>query len=166
MRWNGDGSQLSLGAIYPNDGVIEWFGNPDWGLGLPAPELMAVLASYTELFGAAALLIGLAVRWVSIPLMATMVVAMVTVHWEHGWAAIASAESHPEAAERLAAAREILQNSADYDWLTSAGPFVILNNGVEFAVTYLVMLLALLMYGAGRLVSVDYWLRRRFMPLA
>ena len=69
-------------------------------------------------------------------------------------------------AERLAAAREILQNSADYDWLTSAGPFVILNNGVEFAVTYLVMLLALLMYGAGRLVSVDYWLRRRFMPLA
>jgi hypothetical protein len=36
----------------------------------------------------------------------------------------------------------------------------IVNNGVEFAVTYLVMLLALIKMGGGRYVSVDYWLVR------
>ena len=28
--------------------TIEWFGNPDWGLGLPFPTLLAYLAAYTE----------------------------------------------------------------------------------------------------------------------
>ena len=28
-----------------------WFGNPDWGLGLPFPTLMAFLATSTELLG-------------------------------------------------------------------------------------------------------------------
>ena len=36
-------------------------------------------------------------------------------------------------------------------------------NGVEFAVTYLIMLLALAFLGAGRYVSLDYWIRKRFM---
>jgi hypothetical protein len=35
---------------------------------------------------------------------------------------------------------------------------------VEFAVTYFIMLLALAFLGAGRYVSLDYWIRRRFMP--
>ena len=30
------------------ESTIEWFGNPDWGLGLPAPWLLAHLAAYTE----------------------------------------------------------------------------------------------------------------------
>ncbi|MEA3411221.1 MAG: DoxX family protein, partial [Pseudomonadota bacterium] len=50
-----------------------WFGNPDWGLGLPYPDFLAWSASLTELFGAILLLIGLGVRWISMPLMATMV---------------------------------------------------------------------------------------------
>src|SRR5210317_1392675 len=69
--------------------TIEWFGNPDWGLGLPFPEVLAYLAAYTEYFGAILLLVGLAVRWISIPLMVTMVVAAVTVHLPNGWLAIA-----------------------------------------------------------------------------
>jgi PAS domain S-box-containing protein len=32
-------------------GVVEWFGNPDWGLGLPAPMLMAGLATGAEVLG-------------------------------------------------------------------------------------------------------------------
>ena len=30
------------------ESTAAWFGNPDWGLGLPFPELMAWMASLTE----------------------------------------------------------------------------------------------------------------------
>tara|TARA_R110002049_G_scaffold81989_11_gene208674 strand:- start:5449 stop:6228 length:780 start_codon:yes stop_codon:yes gene_type:complete len=145
------------------ESTIEWFGNPDWGLGLPFPALLAYLAAYTEFVGAFLLLIGLATRWISIPLMATMLVAIFAVHWPNGWAAIADS-SAPEVAERLGAAREILREHGDYAWLTARGNFVILNNGVEFAVTYLVMLLSLFFTGGGRYTSVDYWLARIWPP--
>ena len=141
------------------DSTIAWFGNPDWGLGLPMPELMAWAAALTEAGGAVLLLIGLATRWISIPLMITMVVAAVTVHWQHGWAAIAETA---ESAERLAAATSLLQQHGNYGWLTGSGEFVILNNGIEFAATYFIMLLALFFIGAGKYLSVDYWIAQRY----
>lgn len=147
-----------LGGI---ENTIAWFGNPDWGLGLPFPALMAYLAAYTEVVGAVLLALGLATRWISIPLMVTMLVAVFAVHWPNGWAAIADSNVD-EVAARLDTAWEILQENGNYDWLTEKGGFVILNNGIEFAVTYLVMLLALLFSGGGRFVSVDYWLARWF----
>ena len=146
-----------------------WFGNPEWGLGLPMPQLMAGLATASEVGGAVLLLLGLGVRWISIPLMFTMLVAIFKVHWQNGWQAIADPNSpFPPAdidqiMERLEAARQILQQYGNYDWLTASGPFVISNNGIEWAVTYLVMLLALFFIGGGRFVSLDYWLRRRYM---
>ncbi len=144
-----------------------WFGNPEWGLGLPMPTLMAGLATATELAGAALLLLGLATRWIAVPLAAVMLVAAATVHWPFGWQAIADpsapfANARVQAsAEKLDAARALLQQHGHYDWLTSSGNFVILNNGIEFATTYFVMLLALLKLGGGRYVSVDYYLGRR-----
>jgi len=141
------------------ENTIEWFGNPDWGLGLPVPWLLAPLAAYTEAIGALLLLLGLATRWISIPLIITMIVAIFTVHWDHGWAAIADS-SLPEVAQRLGAAREILREHGNYSWLSEKGSFVILNNGVEFGVTYLVMLVALLFTGGGRYVSLDWYLGR------
>ena len=141
------------------DNTIEWFGNPDWGLGLPAPELLAYLAAYTEAIGALLLLLGLATRWISVPLMVTMLVAIFAVHWDHGWAAIADSGSQ-EVAVRLGAAKDILREHGNYSWLTEKGGIVILNNGIEFAVTYLVMLLSLLFTGGGRFTSVDYYLSR------
>jgi uncharacterized membrane protein YphA (DoxX/SURF4 family) len=151
------------------DSIIEWFGNPDWGLGLPYPEVMAWLAALSETGGAILLLIGLAVRWISVPLMITMVVAAVTVHWQNGWLAIAEAsglfatERTQGAVERLDRAKEILQAHGNYDWLTQNGSFVVLNNGIEFAATYFIMLLVLFFIGAGRFFSMDYWIRRAFM---
>ena len=151
------------------DSIIEWFGNPDWGLGLPYPEYMAWAATLTEVGGAILLLIGLAVRWISIPLMATMVVAAVTVHLQNGWLAIAEATgpfATPRtegAIERLEVGKQLLQEHGNYDWLTESGSFVILNNGIEFAATYFIMLLALFFIGAGRYFSMDYWIRRGFM---
>ena len=146
-------------------------GDPEWGLGLPLPTLMAWLAALTESVGALFLLFGFALRYISIPLMITMVVAAVTVHWQNGWLAIAEGagslfanDRTLGAIERLDRAKELLREYGHYDWLTENGGFVVLNNGIEFAATYFVMLLALFFIGAGRYVSIDYWLRRRFMP--
>lgn len=143
------------------ENTIEWFGNPDWGLGLPFPTLLAYMAAYTEAIGALLLLVGLATRWISIPLMVTMLVAIFAVHWDSGWAAIADSGSQDVAA-RLGAAREILQEHGNYSWLTEKGTFVVLNNGIEFAVTYLIMLFSLLFTGGGRYVSADYYLSKLF----
>jgi putative oxidoreductase len=146
------------------DSTIEWFGNADWGLGLPFPSLLAWLATLTEAGGAVLLVLGLGVRWISVPLMVTMVVAMITVHWQNGWLAIAegsqslfSSDRTVAAIERLDKAKEILQTHGNYDWLTEHGSIVMLNNGIEFAATYLIMLLVLFFYGAGKYVSVDHW---------
>ena len=143
------------------ESTIEWFGNPEWGLGLPFPGLLAYMAAYTEAIGALLLLVGLATRWISIPLMVTMLVAIFAVHWDNGWAAIADSGSQ-DVAVRLGAARELLQEHGNYSWLTEKGSFVILNNGIEFAVTYLIMCFSLLFLGGGRYVSADYYLSRVF----
>lgn len=156
-----------LGSI---DSTIDWFGNPEWGLGLPFPTLMAYMASLTETLGAVFLLVGFAVRYISIPLMITMVVAALTVHWQNGWLAIAEGsgslfanERTIGAIERLDRAKDILREYGNYQWLTENGGFAVLNNGIEFAATYFIMLLMLFFAGAGRYASVDYWLQRRFM---
>ena len=149
------------------ESTIAWFGNPDWGLGLPLPALLAWLATLTEAFGAVLLLIGLGVRWISLPLMITMLVAAFAVHWQNGWLAIAektgvfATERTVEATERLDRAKDILQEHGNYGWLTEHGNFVVLNNGIEFAATYFVMLLVLLYLGSGK-AGVDYWLNRKF----
>lgn len=146
------------------DATAAWFGNPDWGLGLPFPELLAWAAALTETGGALLLLFGLAVRWVSIPLIVTMLVAIFAVHLPYCWQAIADAsapfanERVMDSVEKIARARELLKEHGNYDWLTSSGNLVVLNNGIEFAATYLVMLVALFFSGAGRWLSLDFWL--------
>jgi putative oxidoreductase len=147
--------------------VVSWFGNAEWGLGLPVPWLMALLATSTEVIGAVMLLFGFGVRWVSIPLMITMLVAAFSVHWANGWQAVADAKSPwpPEGIEetqqRLEAARSILQEHGNYDWLTGSGSFVISNNGIEWAATYFIMLLALFFIGGGKYFSADYWIKMK-----
>jgi uncharacterized membrane protein YphA (DoxX/SURF4 family) len=151
------------------DNTVDWFGNSDWGLGLPFPWLMALLATAAELLGAILLVLGLFTRLISIPLIITMLVAIASVHWPNGWQAIADANAPFANAQVLAApeklerAREILQTHGNYEWLTASGKFVILNNGIEFATTYLIMLLALVGLGGGKYHSLDYWLHRSYI---
>lgn len=148
--------------------TAEWFGNSEWGLGLPVPWLMAFLVTFFELTGSVFLLVGFSVRLMSLPLLVIILVAALTVHWRNGWLAIAGAtgifatERTQGAIERLEQARTILQQYGNYDWLTEHGNFVVLNNGIEFAATYFVMLLSLFFIGSGRYVSLDYWLDRKF----
>jgi len=141
-------------------------------LGIPAPELMVYVAGLTELLGGIALVIGLAVRWFALPLMFTMAVAAVTAHWDNGWHALPETELQvpwewradliEQAGIRKQRARDILREHGNYDWLTEAGSFTVLKNGIEFAATYFIMLLALFFTGAGRWLSLDDWIARRW----
>ncbi len=62
-------------------GVAEWFGS----IGIPAPTINAYMAASTEAIGVVLLTLGLATRFISIPLMVVMVVAVATVHWSNGF---------------------------------------------------------------------------------
>lgn len=145
------------------ESTAEWFGNSDWGLGMPAPTVMAFLATATELVGAVLLLFGFAVRLISVPLMFTMLIAAFSVHIQNGWLAIATGsgifatERTIGAIERLDKAKEILKEHGNYSWLTEYGNIVVLNNGIEFAATYFIMLLVLFYIGAGK-ASVEHLL--------
>jgi putative oxidoreductase len=153
------------------------------------PDLSWFLASWTEFLGGICLLFGLATRLWAIPLAVTMLVAAGSVHWDNGWPAIApssppaicipDSEAHRssnvferyircynvnartiEASQRLARAKSILREHGNYGYLNGSGSIVKLNNGIEFAMIYFAMILALLMIGGGRYLSLDYYLRR------
>lgn len=139
-------------------------------LGLPFPDLMAFLAGTTEFFGGIAILVGIATRWVSIPLMVTMAVAAATAHWTNGWHALPETtltvpwewrmDLIEGAQERKEIARSILEEHGNINWLTETGSFTVLKNGIEFAATYFIMLLMLFFTGAGK-ASIDYLFTRR-----
>lgn len=171
-----------LASFTASPDIVSWFGNTEWGLGLPFPELLANLAMWTELFGGWLLILGLFTRLISIPLMFTMIVAATSVHLDNGWFAITptnpdtspakvltwlgseeakeSLLNSEETSIKLSRMREILEENGNTDWLYGNGNIVVLNNGIEFATTYFIMLLALFFIGAGRYVSLDYYIRR------
>ena len=148
--------------------VAGWF---DY-LGIPASGLMVYVAGLSEFVGGILLIPGLAVRWITVPLMFSMVVAAGTVHWKNGWHVLPETELQvpwewrkdliDAAVEKRARARSILREHGNYDWLTAAGPITILKNGIEWAATYFVMLLSLFFTGSGKL-GVDYAIRKRLL---
>lgn len=154
-------------------------------------EMSWFLASWTEFLGGIFLLLGLATRLWAIPLAVTMLVAAGSVHWDNGWPAIAPSnppqvcipdsnahlassvferyikcynvnERTIEASERLARAKSILREHGNYRYLNGSGSIVKLNNGIEFAMLYFAMIMALLIIGGGRYLSVDYYLALLF----
>lgn len=159
--------KAGYGKLMSLEDTAAYFGNADWGLGLPFPELMALLAGGTEFIGGWLLIFGFATRLIAIPLMFTMLVAAVTAHWQYGWHALPEStltvpwewrtDLIEGANERKQAAKSLLQEYGNYNWLTENGSITILKNGIEFAATYFVMLLVLLFTGGGRFVSVDYF---------
>ena len=153
---------------------------------LPA-DLSWFLASYTEFIGGILLLLGLGTRIVAVPLAVTMFVAAYGVHLDNGWAAIAPSkppavcipdsearansnalqryikcynvnERTIEASKRLERAKSILREHGNFRYLNGSGSIVKLNAGIEFAATYMAMLIALVIIGGGRFFSLDYYL--------
>ena len=54
-------------------------------LGVPLPDIFTWLVITTEAVGAALILIGLFVRWASLPLLVLMFFAGYLVHYQNGW---------------------------------------------------------------------------------
>jgi putative oxidoreductase len=57
-------------------------------LAIPLPTLAAVVVTLVEVVGGAALILGLATRWVAIPLAIDMLLATLLVHLPNGFSAI------------------------------------------------------------------------------
>jgi len=55
-------------------------------LGVPLPDILSWMVILTEAGGAAMLLVGLFVRWMSVPLLIVMFFAGYLVHYQNGWA--------------------------------------------------------------------------------
>jgi uncharacterized membrane protein YphA (DoxX/SURF4 family) len=154
-------------------------------------ELSWFLASWTEFVGGICLLLGLATRLWAMPLAVTMLVAAGSVHWDNGWPALAPSnpaqicvpdtkahaqsnilqryircynvnERAIEASKRLSRAKSILREHGNYNYLNGSGSIVKLNNGIEFAMMYFAMIMALLIIGGGRYFSLDYYLALQF----
>jgi putative oxidoreductase len=63
--------------------VADWFGS----IGIPLPTLNAYMAATTELSGVVLLTFGLVVRYISIPMIVVMIVAITMVHLPNGFSA-------------------------------------------------------------------------------
>lgn len=114
-------------------------------LGIPFPLLNAYMAAGTELIGAILLALGLLTRLISVPLLLVMVVAIATVHGANGFHVIleGSEWSNP-----------YINGEA------VKGTVVVLQNGYEMVMYYMVMLMVLTTKGAGKL-SLDYLLFKK-----
>ena len=150
------------------------------------PGFSWFLASWTEFVGGVFLLLGLGTRIWAIMLAVTMFVAAYSVHLPNGWATITpsmpadicmpATQAHADstaferyincynvnertidAAMRLEEIKTILKENGDWKRLSGAGSIVKLNNGIEFAAIYFMMLLSLAVIGGGRWLSLDYF---------
>lgn len=158
------------GKLSNLESTVWYFEN---NLGIPYADIMAPMAAGVEFFGGIMLLVGLATRWIAVPLMFTMIVAAATAHWENGWHALPETtltvpwewrmDLIEGAVERKEAVKSLLKEHGNYDWLTQTGYITILKNGIEFAATYFIMLLVLFFMGAGKYLSFDYYIHKRFM---
>lgn len=63
--------------------VAGWFGS----MGIPFPTLNAYMAASTELLGVVLLTLGLFTRFISLPLIVVMIVAITMVHLPNGFSA-------------------------------------------------------------------------------
>lgn len=119
-----------------------WFGEIQdrfpFPFDLVPPEVSWQMATWFELIGAIALLIGLGTRFFSLSLIVLTVVAIASVHWPAEWQSLG----------------QLLQG------------YVLTDNGFgnyKLPVIFIGMLLPLFWMGPGKL-SVDAWLRRRYCP--
>jgi len=139
-------------------GTISYF---DQVLGIPMPAFNAYLATLTEFAGALLLSLGLFTRYISIPLIITMLVAILTAHWGNGYVAF---ENIPENSFLFSEAGNILGTTSGvevfHDGAKVGNVDTVATGGMEIPVMYIFMLLILVAKGAGTL-SLDAFLFRK-----
>lgn len=74
----------ALKKINNFDYIVNWF---DSSLHLPFPWLMALLATVTEALIVIFMVLGFKTRFIAVPGMVTMLVAIFLVHWHGGFSA-------------------------------------------------------------------------------
>jgi putative oxidoreductase len=133
--------RLVVGYGFLAHGMVKWSRGPAnfakllHQIGVPLPASTAYLVTLLEVFGGVAILLGAFVTVVSIPLVASMLVAMFTVQLRFGFSAV---------------------NTVG---LTPAGP-IFGPPGYEINLLYIAALIGLALGGPGPW-SVDGWLARR-----
>ncbi|WP_300452532.1 DoxX family protein [Accumulibacter sp.] len=136
--------RILLGWDYFESGLEKFRGN-NWffdiqerfpfPFNIVPPEVSWQMATWFELLGGIALVIGLATRFVSISLIVLTVVAIAAVHWPETWSSFG----------------ELMLGYVFSD--NGAGNF-------KLPVLFIGMLLPLLLCGPGKL-SIDAWIRRQ-----
>ena len=133
--------RLIVGFGFMAHGMAKWsrgpakFGNLLRVVGVPFPVPTAWLVTCLEVFGGLAILVGLLVVVVSVPLIISMLVAMFTVQLRYGF------------------------SSVNTIGLTPTGP-VFGPPGYEINLLYIAALLALAL-SQPSLLSIDAWIARR-----
>src|SRR5689334_4298280 len=133
--------RLLVGYGFVAHGLAKWCAGPEeFGkllqvIGTPAPGATAWIVMLLEIFGGIAIVAGLFVEIVSIPLIVSMLVAMFTIHIHYGYSSVHTIG------------------------LTAAGP-VFGPPGYEINLLYVGALLTVAMIGSGPL-SMDRWLSAR-----
>lgn len=93
-RWAPIPLRLIVGYGFMQHGFAKFSKGPEafavilHAIGVPAPHLMAWLTILIEFFGGLAVLLGALVPLASLPMAATLLVAMVTVHLPYGFSSI------------------------------------------------------------------------------
>ena len=128
-------AMLKLGNIESTAGYFEY-------LGIPLPLLNAYMAAGTELIGAILLSLGLLTRFISVPLLFIMIVAIATVHGANGFNVIMPGDA-------------FAWESPFINGQEVPHTVVVLQNGYEMVMYYMAMLMVLVSKGAGRL-SLDF----------
>lgn len=120
---------------------VNWFADISFPFpfSLLPPDVSWHIATYFELFGATALVLGLATRFFSISLIILTVVAIAAVHWPVEWNTLSD----------LLTGFRIVDEAGD-----GFGNY-------ELPLLFIVMLLPLLFGGAGKL-SLDYLIKRKY----
>ena len=140
-RWAILPLRLVVGYGFMAHGIAKWgrgpehFGQLLQQIGVPLPVATAWIVTLLEVFGGLAILLGVLVAVASIPLIASMLVAMFTVQLRYGF------------------------SSVNTIGLTDAGP-VFGPPGYEINLLYIASLVALALLGAGPL-SVGRWVAGR-----
>lgn len=140
-RWALLPLRLIVGFGFLAHGVAKWSAGPrSFGkllhlIGAPAPLQTAWLVMLVEIVGGLALVVGILVEIVSVPLIVSMLVAMFTIHIHYGFSSVHTIG------------------------LTATAP-VFGPPGYEINLLYIAALLAFTLLGAGPL-SVDALIRAR-----
>src|SRR5262249_51083937 len=93
-RWAPIPLRLIVGYGFMQHGFAKLARGPDafvailQAIGVPAPHFTALLTILTELLGGLAVLLGAFVTIVSVPMMAVLLMAMLTVHLPYGFSSI------------------------------------------------------------------------------